>query len=143
MSELIITLLLVGFVVGGGVFIFWPDLTSFIKKPAREKKKKNKLDSVNDIYRNNYSKEDEFIESATMSGAANKTMDEMKIAIQHRADKIKNMMIDPVHNQHSCPVCDRRNGVQYEAVKITCECNHGKFKKAANQMMKDAGHSIW
>jgi hypothetical protein len=143
MSELIITLLLVGFVVGGGVFIFWPDLTSFIKKPAREKKKKNKLDSVNDIYRNNYSKEDEFIESATMSGAANKTMEQMKVAIQKRSEKIKKMMIDPVHNQHECPVCGGYNQVKYDSISIHCQCNHGKFRKAANQMMEDAGHKIW
>jgi hypothetical protein len=143
MSELIITLLLLGFVVGGGVFIFWPDLISIVKKPAREKKKKSKLDSVNDIYRNNYSKEDEFIEANTMSGAANKTPEQMKTAIAERAHKIKQMMVDPVHNQHSCPVCGNYNQVRYDNIDIKCACNHSKFRRAANQMMVDAGHKIW
>jgi hypothetical protein len=141
MSEFIVTLVLIGFVVGGGLFIFWPDLVSTVKKPKREKAKREKALSIESIYEKHYSKEDELIEASKIMERYG-DIHKAKEAIEERGSYIKRMMRD-TSKYHHCPVCGSYNSKSYDDIHIQCECDAGKFRRAAKEMFKDAGHQIW
>lgn len=148
MSEVIVTIILVSFVVGGGLFIFWPDLSS-LKKPRKEKKAKSKIKKLNphDIYLKHYSAEDALIETVwylenIRFNGRKASSSEIRSWIQERGNLIKKMIEQPSFI-HVCPICHEDNHLKYEQVKIGCRCHQGQFQKKAQAMMKEAGHEIW
>lgn len=144
MSGIIVTLVLISFVIGGGLYIFWPDLRSVITKPKKEKKKKQAYLNVEAVYRAHYSEEDELIEAVSYAKRHYDafTITEALARIQKRGDKIKIMLSNESTIQH-CNMCNESNTTSshYGNISIRCSCDGARFKQRIMKMLKDTGHT--
>lgn len=141
MGQLIVTAVLASLVVGGGVFIFWPDLSSKLPK-KKEKQKKPSKEQVNarEIYRNYYTTTDELIElSNLMQDGMDK--DSARDKLVERGDSIVEMLSNPNGQHHVCPVCHQDNRIQAGITSMRCRCDGGEFRKKVHSMVVDAGHN--
>lgn len=143
MSEAVVTLVLLGFVVGGGFFIFWPDITEKIKSPRKAKLLIKEQETVESIYNKHYSKEDALIEVARYSKSNNISLQEGKKKIELRGNLAKDYLRMPEQNAHSCPMCGNRNSIRSREIYITCNCNGYQFREKLQAMAKEKGYDVW
>ena len=138
MGQLIVTAVLASLVAGGGIFIFWPDLSA--KLPKRAKKMTKEELSMRDIYRKHYTTTDELIEVASL---IDKGLDRefAKEKIADRGDSIVELLANPnQHHRHTCPVCYNDNRIQARIASVGCRCGEGHFRNKVHSMVKEAGY---
>ena len=144
MSGIIVTLVLISFVIGGGLFIFWPDLTSVITKPKKEKKKKQAHKSIHAIYRSHYTEEDELIEAVSYKKRHYNMIDinDAIARIQKREEQVK-LMLSNTGGTQMCAMCQEviTAKSEYNNIRISCTCDGGRFKQSVLKMLKDTGHT--
>ena len=143
MSELMVTLCLLGFVIGGALFIFWPDILSLFKR--KPKAGKVKQDSVDEIYLRHYTEEDAFLRAANWKKwdeyIKPKSFIEAKGLIDRRGHLIKEMIRDNKPSSHNCPICHGQNGRNaYYQIYSRCRCTD--FKKKPEEIAHEAGQDI-
>lgn len=143
MSEAVVTLVLLGFVVGGGFFIFWPDIAENIKKPKKAKLLAKEQETVESIYNKHYSKEDALIEASKYAKYHNISIQEAKKKIELRGNLIKDYLRNPNQNLHRCPMCNSVNDFRYDDLHVSCSCNGFEFREKAKAMANEKGYSVW
>jgi hypothetical protein len=150
MSEIVITLILIGFVVGGGLFIFWPDLFSFFTRPKRMKAQKSKQQLVHSMFEEHFTKEDAFLEAINLHDRGHKyshvrtrTLDECKSLVEERGRQMKFFLQEPHSNPHNCPMCGNPNRVRHDEMDISCGCGDGTFRNKSRKMAQELGYRLW
>lgn len=145
MSGIIVTLVLISFVIGGGLFIFWPDLASVIAKPKKEKKKKQAYKSIHAIYRSHYTEEDELIEAVFYRKKHHdmiSTSDALA-RIQKRGEQVKALLSNSGGGTQMCSICQEMMTIKsdYYHIRISCTCDNGRFRDKIMKMLKETGHT--
>lgn len=141
MSQAILTAILTSFVVGGGVFIFGPDLKNSFRKKVSPKKSANI--NYHEVYLEYYGAEDELIEAAEyVSTHSGTSLSQIRRLIAQRGISMERLLAKK-EPEHRCPVCGVRNGTKYSSMDIACRCNNGLFKEKMKKMFTEHGFEIW
>lgn len=156
MSEMVVAIILVSFVVAGGLFIFWPDLLSlFTKKSSGKKAKKSKkTHSVQEAFDEFYSAEDELIDAdAIMKGTGRyygssrygsefRDFQTARAAVRSRNERAKLILTDLGKNGYNCPVCNGSIMQHYDQIDIGCTCPN-QFRSKLSKMAEKLGIQTW
>lgn len=139
---MIITGTLITFVVGGGVFIFWPDLKSKITSPKQKKQMSNRKREITELYDEHFSQEQLFIEAVMLyDNKQTDTLAEARGLLVQRGQLFKTFLASTEGNHYDCPVCSQHVRLHHGEVNVACTCK--PFNSHAKQMAKKAGYELW
>lgn len=138
MVEVVTTLVV--FVVGGGLFIFWPDITTAIAKPKKAKKIKSIKESIRSIYEKHYTAEDELIEGFSLAGSKASALT-MQLTMQRLKKRGEGVitLLNKVDGDHRCPLCGHSNeyDAYYGHFVVRCTCDNGQFRQKVSSMKSE------
>lgn len=143
---MIITGTLITFVIGGGVFIFWPDLKNRVTQPKQKKKRIERLteqqNTISKLYDDAFPAEEEFLEAVRYYEEKRvDSLNEARSMVSHRGQLLKTFLQDPNKEGYQCPVCSGKTVLYYSEVRIDCTCK--PFITRAKRLIRDTGNKIW